>query len=269
MKTYIAEFDKLKPADFATLKKASEEDKILLFCKKDISLSIEQFKQLNALTSPPEFITADSEAERCFYAGVAYASGKTVFVTSFSLPKAIQTIVSDAPVQRRRTLRTKTAGTVATATPNETKESGSKEKSTTDPQNVFVRKKKTSAAETVKKTPTEKKTVAKEREIEDRTDDVEDEVEIHPAQKRKESPIWADSSSEAFYKKFCSLPNSTEGYDDIILKTAKIFAASSDGKVAVKEIEKQFGSEIAEHFKKNTNILLTCIYNGLSKQVQK
>lgn len=268
MKTYIAEFDKLKPADFATLKKASEEDKILLFCKKDISLSIDQFKQLNALTSPPEFITADSEAERCFYAGVAYASGKTVFVTSFSLPKAIQTIVSDVPVQRKRTAKTKTTEVATIATPSETKENKPKEKSTADPQNISGRKKKTFTAETVKKVPTEKKAVAKERETEDKIDDAEDEVEIRPAQKRKESPIWADSSSEAFYKKFCSLPNSTEGYDDIILKTAKIFAASSNGKIAVKEIEKQFGSEIAAHFKTNTNILLTCIYDGLSKQTQ-
>lgn len=265
MKTYIAELEKLNPAGFTMLKKSTEEDKILLFCKKDISLSIDQFMQLNALTPTPEFITAESEAERCFYAGVAYASGKAVFVTNFALPKTVQSIISGSGPTKKRATRTKKNDVKdlaeAKADVEAAIDSNSTVAKTKTAKSTPVRQK--TLAEPKKNIETPKKVVPKQNNPTEKDADTE-----APAKKKKEPPIWADSASEGFYKKFCTLPKETKDYEEIIHDTAKIFAESSDGNIALKEIKKKYGSGISSYFASNVNILLTCIYDGLSKQIQ-
>lgn len=234
MKTYIGELTKLTVDNIDSLTKLTDEDKVLLFCKKGENISVELCKAISDKRMNMDIITADTPEEMCFYLG-RYVSEKTELISAINIPASVKKLIlpQDKP---KRTTR-KATGKKAVS-PKE------KEDKTMD---------KKPACSTRKKTETKAVHMP--------------EPEPETEEQEAEADIWLDNESEGFYMRMCKY--SEKDRDTILPETAKIFAQSSNVNDGLKKIKLRYGKTVADEIAKNANLLMAAIKNGYNKKVEK
>ena len=106
--TYIAELNKISSKDITILSKAKEEDTIIIFCDKTMTMTVETHIMLSEVKANVKFFTAETEAEKCLYAGTALET-KIVLMTGVTFPPAVKKILCPTEKKaQRKTVEKKT-----------------------------------------------------------------------------------------------------------------------------------------------------------------
>ncbi len=237
MKTYIGELTKLTVDNIDSLTKLTDEDKVLLFCKKGENISVELCKAISDKRMNMDIITADTPEEMCFYLG-RYVSEKTELISAINIPASVKKLIlpQDKPKKTvKKAVRKKTVS------PKETEDKVADEKPVRQP-------KKKAETKAVHMPEPESEPDSEEQEI-------------------KDSDIWMDNNSEGFYMRMCKY--SEKDRDTILPETAKIFAQSSNVNDGLKKIKLRYGKAVADEIAKNANLLMAAIKNGYNKKVEK
>lgn len=241
MKTYIGELSKLAVKDIDALTKVGDEDNVLIFCKKGENVSIELCKAISDKKVNMDIIIADSPEEMCFYLG-RHVSEKVEFISAVSIPATVKKLISPQEKPKKpRTPRT----------------------TATKQAKVKMDKQKENVVEKAVKEPI-KKTV--EKPVVKPTEEPSKAVKM-PEKKPEPTVVWMDDSSESFYMTMCKYKG--EDRDEILPKTAKIFAESNDVNEGLKKIKAIYGTEVADGIAQNANLLMASIKDGYNKKVDK
>lgn len=274
---YFAELSKITSKDIEMLSNATEDDKIVVFCGKSMSMPIEMHLALAKINTEAAFFAAESEAEKCYYAGQVNAGQEwnNVLLTGVTFPIAVKRLMNLAtkkPAKRTRTTKKKQEENIADQPNAVEHEKAEVEKTKADFMPAPMPTQKTEAdpaPKHTKETPVPETSVPKkELPKETNTEHEEPEHKVKSwGKKQPKETIWLQADSEKFFSSMCALPDSHENREEVLKEIAHILYEEEDANKALVRIESVYGKEIARYIAKNVNLLLSAIKDGYNKKV--
>lgn len=253
---YFAELEKLTEKELGIISEAGREDTLRLFYKPSVSLSIEMHKALCDLHAKIEYYPVSSEAEISLFAGIIYGGNpdaQNVLLTELPMSEAARNILEIS--QYKKPSRKRAEAKKARVTENKTVPESRKLKSD-------------AAGKETEKKPVKMENVKAEQKVPDKK---EPEAETRPEEKkqkrssRKEESPYASETDWKLFHNFCSLPADTKDRENTIDEIARIFCSSKSTEDAVRNVEKQYGKELADAIRKEAVVLMKSTRGGISK----